>query len=172
MDYYKFDTDPNRFWSIEPKPEDLFDRLGSSPIAADWRVPTATIVKHGKRPDLFRLAGSRVPVLSPRALDALRRCFDSDTEILSVDSIAGPLFAMNVLSIVDCLDCERSELVLTGMGSIHRIVRFVPKPDVAYPHCFRVAGFGSHLFCSGVVHEIIEAEKLSGACNAKAFSAP
>jgi len=101
--------------------------IGDS-MAADWHPPALRILGKTKRLRDFVSWMRGAPVISERAARSLKPLISAHAEILPLVELRGkPYFAVNVLSLIDCLDRERSEIQYSTTDvdrivSIHRAV--------------------------------------------------
>ncbi|MBV9848803.1 MAG: hypothetical protein JO250_03860 [Armatimonadetes bacterium] len=89
--------------------------------------------RHGKLGD-FPKAQVGPPVVSQRAWSVLRPLLGEDVEALPVVVPQGEYLALNILSIIDCLDYECSEVTWFPHGSLHDITKYCLKPGLAERH--------------------------------------
>jgi hypothetical protein len=111
--------------------------LRGSPAADRWAAPEVRFVRtddHGKRlrPSDLPWFGHAVLIMMPDALDQLRSIVEPHGELLPLrESDGKELFALNVLTVLDALDEERSDLVrFTGSGRIMTIKTHVLRKSV------------------------------------------
>ena len=91
-------------------------------MADTWEVPELDIQGKRKRLRDFVSWESSAPVISERAVEALRPLLEPHVEFLPLVKLRRKqLYAVNVLTLVDCLDWERSE-VHFGSDDPNRVV--------------------------------------------------
>ena len=115
---------------------ELLWQLNGTSRRATWRpMPVAMLTadEHGElraQADLPWL-GSHVLVLRERAVTVLRPLLDRTGELLPFACPDADLWLFNVLTVVDALDEEHSELIRFDDGSILAVERYAFRPEVA-----------------------------------------
>jgi hypothetical protein len=99
--------------------------LNGAPVAERWITPEVSIVRTDDRGKKLRPCdvpwfSHEVLVLTPNAVHELRSIVEPHGELLPLRESGGDqLFALNVVTVLDALDEERSDLVrFTGSGRI------------------------------------------------------
>lgn len=140
--------------------------IGQS-LAAYWSAPATRIVgKKRPLPDFLSWKLS-APVLSMRAVEALRPIVGTAAEFLPLIEIRNvPFFVMNVTLLVDCLDIERSDVTFRSdqpdrVLNVFRHV-FLPERLPGSP-IFKVVTDPGLVFVSRPFVEVVIAHRLSGA---------
>ena len=109
-------------------------RCDGSSLADGWTaIPVESMSPHesgASRPSVFPWCGSHVVVMRQGALDVLRPMIERYGEILPLASGGEPLSMLNVTTVVDGLDQERSEIVRFADGDIMDIPRHAFHADV------------------------------------------
>ncbi|MGX7828887.1 imm11 family protein [Actinokineospora sp. 24-640] len=111
----ELDTDHEVFWSLD-----------GTPLGATWRrLPVVRFASEGRdggsvEADLPWL-GTHVLVLRPRAVDVLGPVLVEHGELLPLACQDADLWLFNVLTVVDALDEERSDLVRFDEGNVMEV---------------------------------------------------
>ena len=114
-----------RYWSLIPEREedwDIIDLFGR-PLGRQWEPLNMVPLKRDAagrellRPDLYFVAHD-VPAANERALGILRPLIEPFAEILPLSCPTEKVFALNVITVIDALDYERS-IVRRFPGSNH-----------------------------------------------------
>jgi hypothetical protein len=133
-----------------------------------------SVLKTGAKRDVTFDIATSAPVLSARAAQILRSLGDEDIELISarVEGEADEYFVMNVLSLVKCLDEEKTQLVEKWTtdsyrpdrtGEYKRLWGIVIDPAPAIGRkFFRLWGSRQHIITSRAVKEIFEREGMTG----------
>jgi hypothetical protein len=136
------------------------------------RVPLRLSIQEAGPLVDFTLAAFDIPVLSPRAVEALSPILAEFCEFIPIE-VEGqpPGFAiLNVLRAEDCVDEAASELQIWDasdgrpekVGQYRQITKLVLKPEVRVAPIFRVARFKIKLIVSDDVAELFSRHHLSG----------
>jgi len=86
----------------------LFDQFKGKPVGDAW-TPIPVKFKKGQRRGDFPFLVTSIPVFSERALQVLKPLVADKIEILPLECQEEPLYAINVLDVVYCLDYSRSK---------------------------------------------------------------
>lgn len=136
-------------------------------MAGDWQAPTVTVTGKSKRLRDFMTWIPKVPVCSERAKSCLQKTVDSCVEFLPLVKIKGIQYhAMNTLTLVDCLDRAKSEIVysteapkiilnITTYGFVSDLIPNAPVFRLPYPT--------SHVFVNKTFVDVVVANELTGA---------
>lgn len=132
---YEWKVDTAKFLAVEPIDEndfDLFiDGFNGEPMAHGWSAPDVRFVHdhpsaaqlRGDFPHLF----GAVPVMSERAVAALRSLLEAHGELLPLSSEGGTYWAYNCLTVVDAMDTQRSTADYLAPDRIVVLRHFVPR---------------------------------------------
>ena len=136
MDIYKFDLDSNKYHGLiypDDSTDDIFDSFEGQSLIGTW-VPVVMEVDETQEKGDF--PSFEVPIISERAWKVLQPLINKDVEALQVTveqeyfgEMGGQYFALNVISIIACLDEQKSEFVRYSDGSIMRVSKYVFLPD-------------------------------------------
>jgi hypothetical protein len=150
-------------------PLDYFrDHFVGQSMKADWQPP-AIDVRAGQRrrvPDFVSWMLS-APVITLRARLALEALIAPHAEILPLATVRGvELYAVNVLTLVDCLDERRSQIVYSP-DKPHRIVNvlsFALKDDrLPDAPIFKLTSYPNDVFVTGAFVDLVRGAGLVGA---------
>lgn len=97
-------------------------------LVATWKPLSVRPYPGKQRGDFPSLAG-HVPVFSERAVAALHPVIANAVEVLPLKSPGPELFAINVLTITDCLDEGRSALERDPSGNVWLISQYAFDPQ-------------------------------------------
>jgi hypothetical protein len=103
----------------------VHDNFRGESMAADWMPLAVDVLDRDLEPSDFPAMGS-VPVLSGRAVEALRDVLERHGELLPLEG--GDFFAYNVTMLPDALDEDASEVKYARSGRVIRIVRYELRP--------------------------------------------
>lgn len=90
----------------------------SKPVKENWHHIHMLRDEPMKHPDFFEIDGTDVIAISQKAVDSIHSFLNDTLELLPIETDAGRYYALNVLDIVDCLNKEDSEFVVTKNGVI------------------------------------------------------
>jgi hypothetical protein len=129
-------------------------------------MPVITVSNAGITSD-FPSLWLHIPVFSERAWNILKPLVEIDVQILPLvhPTYGSSYFAINVLTVLDCLDLERTELVRNEVsGNItwarHQTLRNSPPTDV---HIFKTPQTGGlEVYVSQTFKECVESNGLKG----------
>jgi hypothetical protein len=173
MVYYKYDTDPNVYNSVQlPAAEhdrilDAFHKV--KPLAKKWKP-----IKVNGFDDNSGLEGdfpslndySDIPIVSERAWDILQPLIGYCTEALPVIyPNPNPFFFVHIMDVIDCLDEDHSEVRRnSATNRINRIWRYSFNHEaIKDKHIFRLpVKSGSGVFISESFRLLYEAHRLQG----------
>lgn len=118
MNVYKLDHDVNTYevFGLFNKDDwDIVDMLGKRDrVGSSWpslRVrPRAPSPPGPRLQGDFPYLGSIIPILSERAVEELRDVLESNGEVLPLDCTDGTYYAYNILTAIDALDEEKSDV--------------------------------------------------------------
>lgn len=99
------------------------------PMLEEWNAPTFEISGKSKKLRDFVSWVSRAPLVSERAMQAIRKLCGQDIEFLPFHSIKGkPYWVMNVLRLEDIVDLNKCNASIYG-GKVVSISEYVFKED-------------------------------------------
>jgi tetratricopeptide (TPR) repeat protein len=117
---------------------DVFDQFVGKPIGDAWIPIPVRFEKSQQRGDFPSLV-SHIPVFSERALHVLKPLVADNIEVLPLECQEEPLYAINVLDLVDCLDYSRSKVRRFPSGGIMFIEKYAFKEgSIDGHHLFKV----------------------------------
>lgn len=109
---YLLIPDTDTYHSIRPCNSDgwgvVFDQFKGKPVGDAW-TPIPVKFKKGKRRGDFPFLVTSIPVFSERALHVLKPLVADKIEVLPLECQEEPLYAINVLDVVHCLDYSQSK---------------------------------------------------------------
>jgi len=170
MKLFRYRPDVNRFACIEMAGDFLSEVLpivekfdNGTSLADKWKP--VEIVFDMSMGDISDFPGLQeaVPVFSRRAWEILGPLISNDVEALPLICPQGEYFAINVLSIVDCLDQERSTLKRRPDGSISRVSSYAFKPNCLHGKHMMKLQETLETFISEDFLQLANANRLSGA---------
>jgi len=160
-------TDGNRDLCLRTKLDYFREHFVGSSMAADWQPPPLTILGKSKRLRDFVSWMLCAPVISERAADSLEPVISSHVEFLPLIELRRKrYFAVNVLSMVDCLDREKSDIQYSSTGadrmvSVHRAF-FLSRQAVKVP-IFKLPYWPAQVFVTRPFVDVVIANGLRGA---------
>jgi len=116
-DVWELYTDCNKDLGLSTDDPDYFrSRFIGESMAAEWEPPEIEILDKRKRVRNFVSWEVSAPVISERAWKALRPLIGPHLELLPLIKLKRnrQYYALNVLTLVDCLDLERSDFTTSG----------------------------------------------------------
>jgi hypothetical protein len=142
---YQYTPNSNRYDSLvlhRSQDWDVIERFVGDRFAAHWRPLPVEIFRARKR-GIFR-AKTRgnfpsliayVPCFDEAALGALEELLDKDMEALPLQNESFRLFAINVLSLLDCIDYRKSRVErFSDDKTVKFITHYVFRSDVIHGH--------------------------------------
>lgn len=81
-------------------------------LASNW--PEIRVKMCGKLPNDFPTFSTGIPMFSERAVEALRDLLEPSGELLPVITDKGLIYVLNITTVVEALDMDRSELSWTA----------------------------------------------------------
>ena len=141
MGVYVFTPDSDRYDSLslaESVPYEALYWHGGEALGSSWK-PLSVILHPGNKPGEFPSLASHVPVFSERALTTLSPLIGEGIEALPLHCESrGPLFAIHVLDLLDCLDEANSKVDRDPDGDVMFIEKYrFRKRVVRGKHIFR-----------------------------------
>ena len=136
---YKLKCDVNNYEVFGLFNKDDWDVLemldNGEPVADKWhpiRVrPRPPSPAELRMPGDFPYLGSIIPMFSGRAVEALRDVLEPNGELLALDCLEGVYCAYNLLTIIDALDQNRSDLKrFPSSGRIMLMNRYEFNPEL------------------------------------------
>jgi hypothetical protein len=166
MALYRLVTDVDRFDVALPprsagRPFLTFD---GRPRAAGWTPFEAELDPSGTRGNFLGFS-THVPVVDAKAWEALRPLAGPHVEALEMRLAGEPIYALNVTTVLDCLDRERSEIRHYDSGGIMDVARYVFRPGcLGDTPIFKQKGLEmSDVFVDEVFRRAVTAAGLKGA---------
>jgi hypothetical protein len=129
--------DTDKYASLTPTPDsdwDVIKQIDGRLLSASWKPLRLRWIKEledGTKvgPTDFPWLARHVPVISERAVRALRDLLTEAGELLEVDCEGERLWALNVRRFVDVLDVGSSKIEYFADGRVMRVHRYVFKPS-------------------------------------------
>ena len=136
MKLFRYKPDVNRYACIEMVGDFISEVLpivekfnAGTSLAGEWKpIEIAFDMSRGNISDFPGLQES-IPVFSRRAWEILGPLVNNDVEALPLICSQGEYFAINVLSIADCLDQVRSSLTRRPDGRVHKVSSYAFRFD-------------------------------------------
>jgi hypothetical protein len=132
--------DPDNFRWIAPKfsqdgmmlvdksIDDRWFRSGGKPISEKWKPIPITAIVESKKDELLPLpdyCDNYFPIFSSQAIDQLGEMLTENGEVLDLVSDVGDYKAFNLLTTIDCLDENRSQVERFADGvRIKRVLKY------------------------------------------------
>lgn len=176
MDIYKFDLDSNKYHGlVYPEStidDNVFDTLEGQSVINTWNTVVMEVEETQEKGDF---PSFDVPVLSEKAWNVLQPLIQNDVEALPITvekeyfgEMGGTYYALNILSIVACLDEEKSEFYRYSHGGIMEVTKHVFLPEkLEGIHIFKIMAEGavfSHydFYISEDFKNLVEQNNLKG----------
>jgi len=133
-------------------------------LANSWNPVDVYTDEHGYTGDFPGLPGGIPPVFSERALKILSPIILDDIEALPLNNSTAQLYAINVLTVSDCLDQSRSQMQLFNDNRVMVIERYAFKENCLQDkHIFKIPEqLGNLVYVSGAFKTLIEENGLTG----------
>jgi len=119
LDVYRLAYDCNKDLTLIPDLGEYFwDHFIGSSMKETWQPPQMVIEGKRRRIRDFVSWSAQAPVISEKTKRALEPLIRNDAEILPLGLLKGmPYYSINVTTLVNCLDYERSDVVFSADGS-------------------------------------------------------
>lgn len=102
------------------------------------------------------------PVFTQRAIDIFKEELEANAEILPLKYDKFPCFAINVTTVLDCLDEEKSKLVIRAKR-VFQIEKHVFKKEISYPPIFKIStGAKTRIYVTEAFVKKFEENNLTG----------
>ena len=165
MALYRLRTDPDAFdAALAPRSAAVpFRAFRGERIGDRWKPVEADLEEAGRRGNFLGFS-TGVPVVDRKAWDALRPLVGPHVEALEMTLKGETLYALNVTTVVDCLDPERSEIERFDNGAIMDVGKFVFREGCADAPIFKQKGLEvADVFVDDRFREAVEKAGLEGA---------
>lgn len=172
MKLFRYKPDVNRYACIEMAGDfisgvlPIVDKFNAGTSLVDeWKpVEIAFDMSMGDISDFPGLQES-IPVFSRRAWEILGPLVNNDVEALPLVCPQGEYFAINVLSIVDCLDQARSSLTRRPDGRVQKVLSYAFKLNCLHgKHMIKLSETKNlETLVSGDFIQLVNENLLSGA---------
>jgi hypothetical protein len=166
-DVWRLATDCNKDLTLRTSLTYFRDHFVGAPMHEQWSAPEVEICGRRKRLRDFVSWMLSAPVISPRAKELLEPLLQSHAEMLPLLTLREQQFyALNVTTLVDCLDEARSTIVYSPdePGRIMNVHAFSFResaiPDVPV---FKIATYPNDVFVRGSFVECVRINGLRGA---------
>lgn len=151
------------------KDREFFDKIGKPAImrnelvGKEWKPLIFIKKKQRKNPDFLSIAGVGI-VMTQRAIDALKPLIKDSVEILPLKSLRQPMYFVNILESLDCLDEEKTVFRLSAVTKKKvGITKFAFDSDKIHnKHLFKIKGFWYNTFVSDEFQKICKEHDLQG----------
>lgn len=172
MKTYQLKADVDNFkWVTPINDQDLIilDNLRGQSVKSEWRtLQLEYIVEKGdeelKEGDYPNLMAS-CPIVSEMAATLLFPIIKNEVEFLDVSIIgeSRKFFLVNVLKILDCLDCEKSNIVRFSDGNIMMIKKYTFFEDkLKDTAIFRIKNAEKEIIVTESIFDIVVNSNLQG----------
>lgn len=164
---YRLLTDSDKGLVLRSDLEYFQTHFVGQPLATGWHPPPVEVLNKSKPVRDFVSWMLAAPVLSERAVTALRPLISPYVEVLPLIEVKRKqLYAINVLHLIDCLDLARSEVTWssTDPERVLNVRRFVFDPArlPADPVIFKVPEDTGEVFVSQSFVEAVIQHRLTG----------
>lgn len=103
-----------------------------------------------------------IPTFTKKAVDIFKEELEANAEILPLKYDKFPCFVINVTTVLDCLDEEKSKLVIRAKR-VFRIDKHVFKKGINYPPIFKIStGSKISIYVTDAFVKKFEENKLTG----------
>ena len=167
---YRPDADSYNGFGLRAEDRHIIDmHWKTEPMLRTWRVPQMHPLDDnpgvdGDFPSLIDY--NMIPLFTQRAWDVLNPLIGHCCEALPIMvSGCGPLYLINVMEIIHCVDETQSELVRNAAtGRVSRVVNYFLKTELLHgKHIFKTPlQSGSDLLISHEVRRLVEGHGLKG----------
>lgn len=132
-------------------------------IGKKWRPVIYIKRKQRKNPDFLPIAKVGI-VITQKAVDVLKPLLGNSVELLPLRSFKQPMYFVNVLESLDCLDEDETIYKLSAVTKTKvGIVKFAFDPEkIADKHIFKIKGFWYNTFVSDEFRKICKENDLQG----------
>ncbi|MBL9193064.1 MAG: hypothetical protein JNJ82_11990 [Opitutaceae bacterium] len=169
MKFYNFFPDGENSLTLVQEDGEYFEsqRFVGTPMAASWKAPRLRVMGRSRKLRDFVSWDLSALVLTPRAIEALKKLIAPYVEFLSLVEVNGcELFAANVIEVVHCLDREASGITFSpdDPTRIIHIQKFVFAPErLRRVPIFKIPEWPGTIFVSEDFAQIVVDAKLAGA---------
>ena len=121
MKIYKLKFDVNKYESFEvnePVTAEFYQKFDGSSLKDKWKKLKVRRMEPEKRLDLGDAPGFVTPVFNVKARNVLAPLIEGHVEYLPLDLDGTEYYAVNVLTVIDAIDYEKSEYVKFSNGRI------------------------------------------------------
>jgi len=161
--------DYSEYFIPNEKDREFFDKICTPTIIRNevigkiWKPLVFIKKKQRKQPDFLPIAGVGI-VMTQRAIDALKLLIKDSVEILPLKSFREPMYFVNILESLDCLDEEKTVFRLSAVTKTKvGITKFAFDPKkIDNKHIFKIKGFWYNTFVSDEFQEICKEQDLQG----------
>lgn len=165
MALYRLRTDPDAFdVALAPRAAAVpFRAFRGERIGDRWKPVEADLEAAGRRGNFLSFS-TGVPIVDGKAWDALRPLIGAQVEALEMTLQGETIYALNVVTVLDCLDPERSEIERFDNGAIMEVRTFVFREGCADAPIFKQKGLEvADVFVDDRFREAVEKAGLEGA---------
>lgn len=96
-----------------------------------------------------------------KSVDILKEEFKENVEVLPLRYDKYPWFAINVTTVLDCLDEEKSKLVIRAKR-VFAIEKYVFKKGISYPPIFKITSFKIGIYVTEAFVKKFQENNLTG----------
>lgn len=124
------------------------------------RLAPRKLLELGDAPGFY----SHIPVFSERAVEQLQSLIGDTVELLPIGFKKETFYAVNVLSVLDCMDYEKSIYKTFSDGRIMRFIKYeFIREKVEGQHIFKLVDLSlSYAYVSDEFKSIVESNGLQG----------
>ena len=152
--------------ALSKKGEIILGRIAKKKDTSKWKAPYLTFYLERDRNDLMIYPEDELPIVSQRTWNALKNDFGLDLRTLPVKIYLEPdlnYYALDVLTVVDCLDKDRSGIEENEEGHIYVNNPVLNESKIDQSPIFKTyTGLQSPVFVNDVFKKVIEDNELTG----------
>lgn len=169
MNYYRYICDSDEFHClVRPRsmPIEWVNRFDGRSFKESWVPPVFTVYKRNVMGNFPRLAGN-LPVFDKTAWSITKSLIADYVEALPLNPLCmgwPPLYLINVTTVIDCLDFDRSQVVYFEDGTIMNIRHYAfRKEAVSGIPIFRIKDYQlTTIIVNEDFREIVDGYDLKG----------
>jgi hypothetical protein len=165
------DRDRYQFFLPTAEGHSILYDVGGTPMKAIWKPPEVVIERPKHRRGNFFNQRDTYMIVDARAAEALRSIFEEAGELLPLPHKGDMYYVVNVTTVADCIDAEKTHYRTLPSGFHYQITRYEFSPDrlpstaifkapgLASTQIFAIEGRGDP---DNEFRAIVEREKLEG----------
>lgn len=135
----------------------------SKPILEAWHSLFMLRSEPMKHTDFFEIDNTDVIAISQKAVDNLHQFFNSQIELLPIETDAGKYYALNVMNFINCLNEKESLYTATKNGTIvsYSLLEF-NEEELKNNSIFKIPQLPYHVLVSTDIKDQCENNHLKG----------